>query len=206
MADLTTRSAALARHVHLALRHSGDDWNTYAGRVLELYAARTPLHLRHIEFAQHVAGGNAYDTIRANSQTVRRMVDGTTRMPVEIEEALILALPEPFLGEAQRELAERLGLMAATLPPPCEVPGQAPALDASAVASLMRETADVVQAIATIVADGAITREDLPAIEQALEQSAQLDAALITLREQLTRAHAVAGAPGVVPIRREGRA
>ncbi|NMW25422.1 hypothetical protein HFP05_13980, partial [Rhodanobacter denitrificans] len=102
------RSQLIAEHVLLAISRSALTERTYAQKVADLYLERTPLHARAVTFAQ---SSDPYDDSEANRQTVKRMLDGRVRMAVDLEEALILALPAPFQQRLKADLAERLGLM-----------------------------------------------------------------------------------------------
>src|SRR6185437_3792684 len=108
-----SRRQVIADHVMLAISRSALTERTYAQCVADLYMERTPLHARAIPFAQ---SADPYADSEANRQTVKRMLDGRVRMAVDIEEALVLALPEPYRHALMAELAERLGLLAADQP------------------------------------------------------------------------------------------
>jgi hypothetical protein len=107
-----TRAQAIVHHINLALGH-GMTMRSYATDVARLYKERTGLEARSIDFHET---RNIYADERANAQIVQRFIDGRSRMPIEIEEALVLALPDPFRGECKRELAARYGDLAAPIP------------------------------------------------------------------------------------------
>lgn len=129
-----TRAAALLHHVNLATKHSAFTFRAYASQVRDAYEARTPAAARTIAF--HTTR-DPYADERANAQILRRLFEEKHGVPCAIEEALVLALPPPFQGECRRELAARLGELAA--PMPADAHGAAVA-DAGA---LMKETGEV---------------------------------------------------------------
>lgn len=108
-----SRSAVITHHVRAALQHSGLSERVYACAVADSYRERTPLQARSVEFH----AGGCYDAdARSNAQLLRRMLDGQVRMPIDLEEPLVLSLPEPFRSACLRELAARTGHLAAPLP------------------------------------------------------------------------------------------
>ena len=145
----------------MACKHSGLSEQSYATAVAEHYNASVPLAARHIDFH---GTRDVYADARANAQLVARFLNGTTRMPVELEESLVLALPRPYRDELQRELAARLGLLAAPLPTDDH------ARDLVSVADLMKETGEFLLAIAPALADGKIDSADLPHALRALSE------------------------------------
>jgi hypothetical protein len=186
------RDDVIRAHWELAVRASGESTESLAARAVELYESRTPLHARRLSFQP--LRGDLYTALRANALHVRRFLglsEPATRMPVELEEALVLALPEPFRGECQRELADRVGLLAAKVPEP----SGDPTLPA---AELMRETARVITALAPALRDGRITAEDMPAVIDALGALADVSGAVASLRTQLCQLQA-ALSPVAVP-------
>lgn len=197
-----TRAAAIWRHVDLYLRRTGAKEHDFGDAVAELYQDRTPLHLRAIEFPPHAAGTNAYDVMRARGQLLFRMLkpDGPTRLPVELEEAVVLALPAPFRDECLRDLAERLGLLAAALPAADDAPA---AQQIKHPCDLMRRTADAVERIAPMLADGRIGPEDAPYFAAALTAVNDVMGACVTINAQITQA--MGKAPGAVVQLRSGQ-
>jgi hypothetical protein len=182
-----TRAHAIWRHVQLALRHTGATEADFAENVAALYLQRTPLHLRGIEFHAHVAGGDPYAVLRANAQLLFRMLkpDGPTRLPVELEEAVVLALPQPYQDEAQRDLAERLGRLAAPLPASSTASLRE---QVKSPCALMRSAADAVERIAPMLEDGHIGAEDAPHFADALASLSEVMGLCVTLNAQIAQA------------------
>jgi hypothetical protein len=175
-----TRAAVICAHLALALHHSGLTMRTYATTVRDLYEQRTPRHARTLEF--HTTRTDPYADERANAQIVQRFIDGTTRMPVEIEEAMALALPQPFRGECQRELAERYGNLAAPIP---TVSADAPLADAG---KLMAECGQALVEISRSYSNGMIVHGESNTARAALNELTDVIAQATSLRERLTQA------------------
>lgn len=183
-----TRATTIWHHVDQYLRRTATTEHDFGDAVAALYQDRTPLHARGIEFRVHSAGSNPYDVMRANGQLLFRMLKpgGPTRLPVELEEAVVLALPSPFRDECQRELAERLGLLPAQLPPAEDAPA---ALQLRSSCELLRRAAAAVERIAPMLEDNhKIGPEDASHVPAALAALTDVLAASVTLQAQITRA------------------
>jgi hypothetical protein len=182
-----TRAHAVYAHVLTALKHSGIDQGDFADDVARLYLERTPLHARSIEFHQHVRGGDPYAVRRANEQLLFRMLkpNGPVRMPVEIEEAVVLALPEPYRDECLRELNARYGLLAAAIPA-CSKASLADQVRSPC--DLMRKAAAAVERIAPMLEDGRIGPEDAAYFADALTAINAMMGCGVTLTTQIAEA------------------
>lgn len=182
----SNRTASLATHVEHALRHARLSSETYADEVRRLYQERTPEGARVVQFQNPEEADDPYRALRHNAQTVRRylgLCEQPIRLLADLEEAMVLALPEPYQAECLRELAGRYGLLAA------RKPGHERAATALSLADLMRETAEVVEAVAPLVADGLLDSLDSHVqITQALQQLSDLEAACASQRSQLEAA------------------
>lgn len=113
------RCDVIRAHWEMAVRMSGETIESLAARAVDLYHERTPLHARRIDF--QLLGRDPYVARLANALHMRRFLglsQSATRLPAELEEALVLALPDAFRRECLKELAARYGLMAAAAPTP----------------------------------------------------------------------------------------
>ncbi len=190
-----TRAHVIEAHVAFALRHTGIDQADFAEDVARRYRDRTPLHARGVEFHEHERGADPYAVRRANAQLLFRMLrpDGPARLPVELEEAIVLSLPEPFLHECLRELNARYGLMAAPLP---EVEGVEVT---AAVGNFTRDFGECLAALARTVSDGRLETSDAKDAPAVIRELDDVIAGAISLRAahqqllpkatQPTRAH-----------------
>lgn len=189
-----TRTGVIWRHVDMALNNDGRlTQEGFAAAAVEHYCRRTPAHLRSIEFHQHQRGGDPYKVMRLNAQLLFRMrPDGPTRMPVEIEEAVVLALPPTYRAECLRDLSQRYGLLAAEIP--------AAAHDSAAAhlrspCELMRKAAAAVERIAPMLEDGKVTADDAEHFPVALAAINDVQGACVTLVAQIAAAMGPAGEP-----------
>lgn len=187
-----TRDAVIHRHVTTAMMHArGMTRETFAADVVDLYHARTAPNLRAIAFHVAARGADVYEVQRANGQLLFRMLnpDGPTRLPVEIEEAVVLALPEPYRNECLRELANRYGLLAVPVP----------AADGLGrlvhTGEAVRKFGDVLLALAQTIGDGHLDAAD---VDNAPRAVTELDA-LIAMASSLREAHARLLAPDARP-------
>lgn len=181
-----TRTAVLCAHLTLALHHSSLTMRSYATTVRDQYEQRTPRHARTLEF--HTSRTDPYADERANAQIVQRFIDGTTRMPVEVEEALVFALPQPFHGECQRELAERYGNLAAPIP---STETDAPLGDAG---KLMAECGQALMELSRCYSNGSIVHGESNTARSALNELTDVIAEATSLRERL---HQALSAPAI---------
>lgn len=173
-----TRAHVIEAHVSFALRHCGIDQANFADDVVRVYHERTPLPARGIAFREHVRGTDPYAVLRANEQLLFRMLrtDGAVRLAVELEEAIVLALPERFRHECLRELNARYGLMAAPLP---EVEG---AEVTTAVGNLTRDFGECLAALARTVSDGRLETSDAKDAPAVIRELDDVIAGAISLR------------------------
>lgn len=193
MTPVIPRDQALWRHITLALANSKLDRETYADDVARIYLERTPAHLRGIDVHQHVRGSDPYKVREANKQLVlRRMLDpdGPVRAPMELEEAAVLALPQPFQRECLRELAGRYGLLAA----PITSAGDAAAV-ASSCGELAREFGECLLALAATIGDGHLDPSDAAHAPAAIRELTDLIAHATGLRS-MHMAHVDAATAG----------
>ena len=156
----------------MALRKSALTDRAYGQAVADLYMQRTPLHARTIEF--HISR-DPYADERANAQLVKRFLTDVVRMPVDLEEALVLALPEPFRNACLADLAERLNLLAAPRPAPDA------ARQTIHLGEMARDAGEVMIALAPMFADGRIDSNDAALARHALAAIAKTQAMLVTL-------------------------
>lgn len=174
-----TRAQCITRHVRAALRGSGATMRAVADRAVDVYHSRTALQDRAIEF--HIgATAAAYESAaRANAQLVERMLNGTVRLPADLEEALVLALPDVQRAECLRDLAARYGLLAAVQPGANGIAQQ------MTTADMMLATGRLLTTLAPAYADGALDTSDAAHARRALPQVLDLQARLATLAADL---------------------
>ncbi|MBE9538499.1 MAG: hypothetical protein IMF06_05410 [Proteobacteria bacterium] len=173
------RSHVVWRHVTLFINKTGTSWPTYCADVAEHYHTTVPGPLRKVEFSLH---RDPHERMRLNAQTVRRFEhDHKFGLPNDLEDAMVMALPQSRRFDLQADLAARTGLLAAPIP---EI---GPAHDALGVAGMMRETAEAIEAIAPMLeSDGVIDHKDAHLAGHAEQQLLE---AMGALRSMLARVH-----------------
>lgn len=167
-----SRSQIIAEHVMLALSRCALTERTYAQAVADLYMERTPLHARTVGFASST---DAYADSEANRQTVKRMLDGRVRMAVDLEEALVLALPHPFRHQLLTDLAARVGLIAA------EQPAAHAAGQQHQVGDFIRDMGKALDGLSPMLDDGLLDERDAAYAPIALRELQALQARIETL-------------------------
>lgn len=144
------RSRLIGRFIEHWLQGTVAKQVAYADDVRACYWAQLPdADDRAIEF--HPVQGER--DLKANRQLVMRMVRGVdVRMPVDMEEALVEALPDGPQRELKRMLAARYGLLA--VPMPCGSIGSAK------LSRLIKEFGDAVASYGPLLDDGVIDEND----------------------------------------------
>lgn len=171
-----SRSQTIVRHVTAYLNETRTSMESYAMDVRQAYHDATEETARDVRFH---AGGDAYKDMRANGQIVRRFLEGNPRMPVDIEEALVEALPASRRDALLTELAARYGLL------PAQIPQPGPVGEAGSIAGLMKQTGEVIEAMAPMLEDGVIDNRDLPFAKHALAQINEAMAELMSLQARV---------------------
>lgn len=101
------RAALIIAATRKSLRETGRTLRHFAAELIDHYHARTHVDDRTVRFHRT---DNPYKDEEANTQIVDRMLSGLVRMPVDIEEAWVLAIADPYRRELLNELAARYGL------------------------------------------------------------------------------------------------
>lgn len=183
-----TRAHVIWHHVQQCLRHTGTAQDDFAPEVAALYEKRTPLHARGVHFHGYAAGDNPYDVNRSNAQLLFRMLkpDGPSRLPVELEEAVVLALPQPFQNECLGELAARLGQLSAAMPAGADAPLTR---QIHSPCELLRRAANAVERIAPMLEDNnSIGPEDAAHFPEALAAVNEVIGVCVTVNAQVAQA------------------
>ncbi len=172
------RSVTVIRHVSGHLLSTSRSLEAYADDVKRLYQESvTNLAARSVKFH---GDGDAIADMKANGQLVGRYLNRTTRIPVDLEEALVLALPEVSKRECLADLAGRYNLLAAPMPDvgTCD--------DIANLNRIMTETGKAIQSLGPIFEDGKVTDDDLPYIKQALQSLTKAVSEFVSMQQRLT--------------------
>lgn len=187
------RSAVVFHHTTIAIRNSPHTDESLAQAIAEQYMADVAVGERIVTFYEGTDAESAKRAFTNNAQLIKRIRMGKVKMPVDLEESWVRALPAEQSEACARELAKRYGFTAA----------KRPKLDADSgvmcVAAMAVEFGQAVAAVTSVHADGAVRANDLPDLRKAREELDQLLAQVQTLTsyvdghiERLTGPRAVA--------------
>ena len=175
------RAQVLFRFTTEAIRNSGLDDQSFAAAVAEAYMASVAPPERIVAF--HV--GSDMATIdqanKRNAKLIERFRNGTVKLPADLEEAWVAALPEPWRTDCARELARRYGFMGARHPE--RQPGSV-----LSTARMCIELGESLQAMAQISPTGSADGCPLPALRKAVKEMQDLQAEVTTLLAGLDQA------------------
>ncbi|MCG5538976.1 hypothetical protein [Halorhodospira sp. 9622] len=106
------RSEVIYRYIREAIARGVMTQESYADEVRMQFERLVPQPMRCLHFHDPEASASPSRALATNRKHVFRWFDpeATARMPVDLEEAVVEALPEPERTECRRELGWRLGL------------------------------------------------------------------------------------------------
>lgn len=177
---LPPRQSVVYGYTRRMLDETATNANTFAMAVAELYLQRTAPDVRTVPL--RLGGGDdLIKAMKANGQTLRRYMDGTVKvLPADLEDAWVLALPEPYRSDCERDLASRRGRYST---PHFDAPeGRAPV----GMGELFTEFGQLCEALAPALADGVICEKDLPHAHAILRKSDGLISAVLGIRGPVT--------------------
>lgn len=183
------RQTVVYGYTRRMLDETATNANTFAMEVAEGYLANTAPDVRQVPFRLG-EGDELLKAMKNNSQILRRYMDGTVKaLPADLEDAWLMALPEPYRSDCERDLAQRRGRYSMRQLDPTES-GQVVGLGA-----LMTEVGGLCDALAPAVADGVINRDDLPHARRILSKSDDVITAVLGFRKCITDLLADEGLP-----------
>lgn len=173
------RAAVIFEFTTQAIRNSHHTDASFAAEVAERYMALVAPNERTTTF--HV--GTDADSIekagKRNAKLIERFRDGTTKLPADLEEAWVEALPEPYRTDCARALARRYGFIGA------RVPSDVVASQMLCTARVAIEFGHALQAIAEINANGRVDVDDLQRVRRALKECEDLAGEAFTMKATL---------------------
>ncbi|SBV37825.1 conserved hypothetical protein [uncultured Stenotrophomonas sp.] len=176
---LPPRQQVVYAHTRRMLDATASNYTSFAMNVAERYLSMVAPDVRQVKLRT----GEGVELIKAmenNAQVLRRYMDGTVKtLPADLEDAWVMALPEPFRGECERDLARRRGMLAVQMPADDE------AAQAVGLARLAHEFGELMSALAPALADGKLDATDLPYARRILDESGDLISAVVALRRQV---------------------
>lgn len=171
---LPPRSAVLFAHTRRMLDSTAMCVRKFSTALAEQYMARVPVDLRSVPFRWGVTLDDMIKAEKHNAQIVSRYMDGTVKvLPADLEDAWVLALPEPFRCACERDLAARRGRVSFQLPD-CD------AVDAEVIAPVLKEAGELCTVWGQVVADRTITADELGRL---VREADDVIAAVMRLRQ-----------------------
>jgi hypothetical protein len=183
---IETRTNVISRHVTAYLRETGLKMPTFAQAVVEQYSARTPDVLRTIEFSSN---RDSFQKMKNDAQTLDRYMDGTCRMPADLEEAIVFALPAERMEALRAELAGRYGLLAVP-----KMAGDSLTDRAQFAARLAKESGAALQALSKLLTDDQPGPQHEADLEVAGAELERLEGIVTSIRTCVEEHHAAAAA------------
>ena len=101
------RSAVVFRHTADAVRNSGHTDTSLAQAIADQYTADVAPGERIVQFHAGEDADSMERALKANAQIIGRIRNGTVKMPVDLEESWVRALPAHWRDACSRELAQR---------------------------------------------------------------------------------------------------
>ena len=100
-----SRASLIDRHVRDYLRETSVSQMAFAATVREIYESTLPESQRAVEFS---CREDVFERAKRDAEKLSRLLDGSVcRLPVELEDAIVLALPEERCNVLEAELAAR---------------------------------------------------------------------------------------------------
>lgn len=176
------RSQVIFRHTAAAVRNSHHNDNSFAQAVADAYMARVAPEERIVQFHVGTDVASIDKAQSRNAKIIERFRNGTVKLPADLEESWVAALPDPWRTDCARELAQRYGFMGAFQP----VSG--PLSQLLSTARLSIEFGETIQALASVQADGRIDAGDVSGLRRALKEARDLAAEVASAEASITRA------------------
>jgi hypothetical protein len=181
------RTSAIVRFTDLMFAETSLRPKAFAALVVDAYHARVAPEDRTVNFQ---IDGDPEKVAIANKQLMNRFraqyEDNSLRFPLDLQEAWVAALPEPYRGQCRAELARRDGLLCVPLP---DLAGET---DLESVGNVTRDFARSLTSISPTLDDQVIDEHDLPHIPAVIAALDSLIGSATSLRaryvEQLGKA------------------
>ena len=179
-----TRLDALIFYRDRAIRETRFTAVDFAVAIAQAYHRLVPEHARSIELSPpdesgaHAVYAKGVERLRTQ---IKRYVSGSLHLPVELEEAWVTALPEPYAGECRAVLARRYGFLGALSPE------AAPCTDGEAVGRVMTQTGQCLTGLSQALADGVIDANDLRRDPTLMDRILDAQAALASVAARVAQ-------------------
>ncbi|MEN5208006.1 hypothetical protein ABE493_07770 [Stenotrophomonas terrae] len=152
---MTPRQEVVYFYTDKAIRETGTNRRSYAMVVADRYLQMMAEDDCDVPF-RITRGGDVENDKKHNGQILGRYLDGVVKkLPADLEDALVLSLPEPYHSDCERELARRRGMLAVPMPSGVRT-------SVASMAALFTEYAEHVEALAPALENGRFGPEDRP--------------------------------------------
>lgn len=174
--DEETRSQTIIRYTQMYMRNTGTSMPTMASLIAEEYLNSTKQSHRMVKFH---SGGDAHADMRANAQVIRRFIEGEHRLPCDLEESWVRALPDPYRTQLIGQLNARYGLLAVRMPQHIQE------AHASGLARLMKDTGEAAEVVAQMLGNNKFGPEDMGRYNDAMRELDDVIVAAIELKNRI---------------------
>lgn len=175
-----TRQAVLVAQTEACIHETSTERIDIAVAIARGYHERVAAGDRTIPIDPEPAGSDSQDYYRWAERTrkqVERWMDGSVRIPVEIEEAWVAALPQPYQWRVIHVLSARFGVLPVSMP-------EAASMDPGGSGDAMKESGEAIQAEAPIWSDGAVHAGDYESVCRAEREYREAASAMLARAEQ----------------------
>jgi hypothetical protein len=174
---LPPRQSVVYGHTRRMLDQTATNYQSFAMALADSYLSSVAPDVRGVPFR---LGDDPSADMKHNAQILRRYLDGTVKaLPADLEDAWVMALPEPYRGECERDLSRRRGLLVVHQLQTDE------AGEAVGLARLLLEFGQFVEALGPALADGRISEADAQFARRILNESDDLISAVLSVRRQV---------------------
>lgn len=173
------RAAVIFRFTTDAIRNSHHNDASFAQAVADAYMDQVAPEERTTQFHAGTDLASIEKAGKLNAKLIERFRNGTVKLPADLEEAWVAALPKPWRLDCARELARRYGFIGA------RVPSSAAAGQMLCTAQVAMEFGQALQALAEINMDGVVDAHDLARVRRALKECGDLASEVTTLKATL---------------------
>lgn len=149
------RQSVLFGYTRRMLDETATNANSFAMEVAERYLSKVAPDVRAVPFRLG-DGDELLKAMKNNAQILRRYMDGTVKvLPADLEDAWVLALPEHYRSDCERDLAQRRGRI--SFPMVDSHSGE----ECNAIGDVLAQTGELFTEWGKAMADGALTEAEL---------------------------------------------
>ena len=172
------RSVTIIRHVNNYLLSTSVSQEAFADDVKSIYHERIPNPKARVMHFHET--GDAHKDMSANAQLLMRVINRRVKFPSDLEEAVVLAMPDDYRHQCISDLAARYDLLAA------EIPHADSNDDLANLNCILKETGEAIQSLGPIFADGKVDEKDAPHAKHALKEINEALSALVSMQARIT--------------------